>query len=206
MTQFVYATSNPGKLAEVQKIARHHNLNILGLTDFGIDVDIDEVGLTLEDNAKIKAEAYLKLLPKDTVVISDDTGIEIDALGGEPGIKVRRWKGYKMEDEEILEYCLKRLENVPHGSRGAQFRTVLAVGMGDKPLKYFDGILRGEILVNPRLEREKGMPFWPIFYLPKLKMTLGEFHATPLDFQMKNPTHRELAVISALPFLATLVN
>lgn len=206
MTVIVYATSNPGKLAEVQKIARHHNLKILGLADFGINVDVDEVGLTLEDNAKIKAEAYIKLLPKDSVIISDDTGIEIDALGGEPGIKVRRWKGYKMEDEEILDYCLKRLESVPLGNRGAQFRTVLAIGMGDKPLKYFEGILRGEILINPRKEREKGMPFWPIFYIPNLKMTLGKFHATGMDFQMKNPTHRELAFISAIPYLATLAN
>lgn len=206
MTKIIYATSNSGKLAEVQKISSHHGLTIFGLSDFGINIDVDETGDTLEANAKIKAEAYLKLVPKNSIVISDDTGIEIDALGGEPGIKVRRWKGYKMEDEEILDYCLERLKGVPLGSRGAQFRTVLAVAKKGSELKYFDGILRGEILEVPKPERRDGMPFWPIFYIPKLRMTLGEFHDSTMDFQIKNPTHRELAVISALPYLATLMN
>ena len=111
-----------------------------------------------------------------------------------------------MNDEEILKYCLLRMKNIPTGLRGAQFRTVLGVGRRGEELKYFEGILRGEILERPRNERREGMPFWPIFYIPKLGMTLGEFHDSPIDFQMKNPTHRELAFISALPYLATLTN
>ena len=137
-------------------------------------------------------------------MIADDTGVEIDALGGEPGIKVRRWKGYKMTDEEIIHYCLERMKDVPEGQRGAQFRTVLAIIQNDSPVKYFDGILRGEILTNPLPARREGMPFWPIFYLPNLKMTLGQFHDQPMEFQVANPTHRELAVLSALPYLRSL--
>jgi len=198
MKSIVYATTNPGKFSEVKQIFSHHSLELKSHTDFGIDIDVEETGDTLEQNAKIKAEAYLKLLPSDSIVIADDTGVEIDALGGEPGIRVRRWKGYKMSDEEIIDYCLERMKDTPLGMRDAQFRTVLAVANSDSKVTYFDGILRGEILTKPRPARRDGMPFWPIFYIPNLSMTLGEFHATPLDFQLQNPTHRELAVLKLL--------
>lgn len=205
MTDIVYATTNPGKLAMVQNIFIHHHLKLQSLADYNIQVDIDEVGSSLEENAKIKAEAYLKLLPSNSIIIADDTGVEIDALGGEPGIKVRRWKGYKMTDEEIIEYCLERMKDVPVGERSAQFRTVLAVATHDSPVKYFDGILCGEILLEPQLLRSEGMPFWPIFYIPKLKMSLGEFHAMPIQFQLAHPTHREQAIHNALPHLMSMI-
>lgn len=198
MKSIVYATTNPGKFAEVQEICAHHGIMLKSLNDFSIDVDVEETGDTLEQNAKIKAESYLKLLPPDSIVIADDTGIEIDALGGEPGIKVRRWKGYKMSDEEIIEYCLERMKDIPLGKRGAQFRTVLSVARHDSQVVYFDGILHGEILTDPQPARREGMPFWPIFYIPQLKMTLGEFHAKPVEFQIDHPTHRELAVLKLL--------
>ncbi len=200
----IYATTNPGKFAEVQKLFAHQGIEIKSAADFNVKLDVEETGTSLEENAAIKALAYQKVLPKEAIIISDDTGIEIDALGGEPGIKVRRWKGYPMEDEEIIEYALERLEGVPKDKRGAQFRTVLAVVADGKPVTHFSGILRGEILETPRPEREKGMPFWPIFFIPNLNMTLGEFHDMPITFQAKNPTHRERAVIEALPYLATL--
>ena len=103
-----------------------------------------------------------------------------------------------MSDEEIIDYCLERMEDTPLGMRGAQFRTVLAVATSDSKVAYFDGILRGEILTEPRLARREGMPFWPIFYIPELKMSLGEFHSMPLEFQINHPTHRELAVLKLL--------
>lgn len=198
MTKIVFATTNPGKFAQVEKIFAHHDIKLMSPSDFGIKLEVEETGKTLEENALLKAEAYEKLLPPNTIVIGDDTGIEIDALGGEPGIRVRRWKGYKMTDEEIIEYCLERMKDVPVGERGAQFRTVLAVAQYDSPIQYFDGVLRGEILDQPQSLRSEGMPFWPIFYIPKLKMSLGEFHAMPIDFQLAHPTHRELAVLQFL--------
>ena len=201
----VYATTNPGKLAMVQNSFAHHDLPLHSLADYNIKVDIDEVGSSLEENARLKAEGYLKYLPSDAVVIGDDTGIEIDALGGEPGIKVRRWKGYPMSDEEIITYCLERMKGIPAGKRQAQFRTVLAVASNSHPVKYFDGILRGEILTSPQSLRSEGMPFWPIFYIPNLKMSLGQFHSMPIEFQLQHPTHRESAVISALSYLRSMI-
>ena len=204
MSKLVYATTNPGKFAEVQKHLSHHGLTITSPTELGISLDVDEPGETLEENARLKAESYLDLLPASTIIIGDDTGVEIDALGGEPGIKVRRWKGYKMTDEEIIDYTIERLYGVPAKLRGAQFRTVLAIAGRGQPTRYFDGVLRGQILTHPRPERREGMPFWPIFYLPKLQMTLGEFHSQSMDFQLAHPTHREKAVLAALPYLQSL--
>lgn len=205
MSDIVYATTNPGKFAQVEKIFAHHSIKLKSPSDYGAKVDVDEVGTSLEENAKLKAEAYLQILPKGTMIIGDDTGIEIDALGGAPGIKVRRWKGSHMEDEEIIEYCLAKMSGVPYAKRGAQFRTVFAVANSTQPLKYFEGIMRGLILEKAEALREPGMPFWPLLYLPELKMSLGKFHlATSMDFQLKYPTHREKAVQEALPYLATL--
>lgn len=202
MNQIIYATTNIGKFREVEKIFSHHHLKLQSLIDYNIDIDAEESGNTLEENALIKAQAYAKLLPSDAIVIADDTGIEIDALGGAPGIKVRRWKGYKMTDEEIISHCLTELQGVSKVDRGAQFRTVLAVVSGDQAPEYFEGILRGEILSVAQPKREPGMPFWPLFYLPKLGLSLGEFHAKSMDFQLDHPTHRELAVLCALPYLS----
>lgn len=204
MTDIVFATTNPGKFAQVHKIFAHHGIRLMSPSDFGIKLDVEEVGLTLEENARLKAEAYEKVLPPYTIVIGDDTGIEIDALGGEPGIRVRRWNGSHMEDEEIIDYCLQKLGGVKIEDRGAQFRTVLAVVQKGNPVEYFEGIMRGIILETPKTARGEGMPFWPIFYLPNLGMTLGEFHDSPIDFQLKNPTHREKAVLEVLPYLSTL--
>jgi XTP/dITP diphosphohydrolase len=204
MPKIIYATTNPGKFAEVQKILAHHDLPIVSPAELGISIEVEEPGATLEENARLKAEAYLHLAPSGSIIIGDDTGVEIDALGGEPGIRVRRWKGYKMTDEEIINYAIERLRGVPANHRGAQFRTVLAVAQTGRPVQYFDGVLRGEILLTPRPERREGMPFWPIFYLPGLKMTLGEFHSQTMDFQLEHPTHRERAVLAALPYLRSL--
>lgn len=198
MTNIVFATTNPGKLSMVRNIFTHHGMQLLSLSDYDVHLDVEETGSSLEENARIKAESYLKLLPKDSIVIADDTGVEIDALGGEPGIRVRRWDGTHMTDEAITSLCLNKLIGVKKSHRGAQFRTVLAVARtGNDPL-YFEGITRGEILEVPRPERSEGLPFWPIFYLPELSMTLGEFHSMPIEFQLKHPTHREKAFLAAL--------
>lgn len=195
--KIIYATTNPGKFNEVKKIFAHHKVNIYSPMDFGQSIEVEETGSTLQENAFLKAKAYIDIFPND-IIIADDTGVEIDGLGGEPGIKVRRWKGYRMEDEEIIEHCLARMKGIKEEGRGAQFHTVLAVAEPGKEVVYFDGIFRGQILKEPKIEREVGMPFWPIFFIPELNMTLGELHHTPMDFQILHPTHRELAVLKFL--------
>ena len=185
MTSIVYATTNPGKFAEVSKLFTGHHLSIHSAADYNIDIDVKETGSTLEENAILKVEAYLSAIKDDVIVVADDTGLEIDALGGEPGIKVRRWKGYKMTDEEIIQYCLKRMKGIKVKERGAQFRTVLAIAKQGKPTQLFSGIYRGTIRTKPLLTRESGFPFRSLLY---------NYH----------PTHRQKAVLAALPYLLSL--
>jgi XTP/dITP diphosphohydrolase len=186
MKNLVYATTNPGKFKEVSKFFQANNLQLHLPSEYGVDLDVNETGSTLEENATLKAEAYLAALPSNSIVIGDDTGVEIDALGGEPGIHTRRWKGYRMEDQEIIDYCLERMEGVPIGERGAQFRTVLAVACQNREVKLFDGIFRVNIRQHPHPFRDRGFPFRPLI-------------------EVAHPTHRIHAIETALPYLRQLL-
>lgn len=201
----LYATTNPGKLHEVQTVCDHHGIEVSGPGSLGLSLVVQETGQSLQENARLKAEAYLPVVGDNVIVMTDDTGLEIDALGGEPGITVRRWKGYEMTDDEIIDYALERLKGVPSGQRGAVFHTVLAVGKRGSPLQFFHGRFRGEIMTEPRTERVAGMPFFPLFYIPELRMSLGEFHELPIEKQLTTPTHRELAALAAVPYLRRLI-
>lgn len=200
MPKLVYATTNPGKFAEVQKLFSGHSLTINAPSEYGINIDVDETGQTLEENAVLKAEAYLDHLPLGSIVLGDDTGVEIDALGGEPGIKVRRWKGYKMTDDEIIDYTLERLKDVPENMRQAQFRTVIAVAKKGMPTKLFSGVLPGRIVVEPDSYREEGLPFQPLFFSTEYNDMLYKIHSLPTAEKIaKNiTTHRERAILAAL--------
>ena len=168
MKRFLYATSNPGKQDEVGKYLSHHGINIITPQDLGLSLDPEETGNSLEENATLKCQAFIDAVQDPNVIVmADDTGVEIDALGGEPGIHVRRWKGYRMEDEEIIQYCVERMRGVPKGERGAQFRTVLAIGASHIPVETFDGVLRGEVAEEPIALRMVGFPFESIFYFPQ---------------------------------------
>lgn len=206
MTKIIYATTNPGKFREVKKIFAHHNINIKSAADYKIDIDVPETGTSLEENAILKAEAYLNAIGEDVIVLGDDTGLEIDALGGEPGIKVRRWKGYKMSDDEILNYALERLKDIPEDKRTAHFRTVIAVAKNGISTKTFSGILPGKIAVKPDPFREVGLPFQPLFFATKYGMMIYKIHQMSNEekFAKHIHTHRERAVIASLPYLATL--
>lgn len=202
----LYATTNPGKIFEVGKLLKPHGIEILSPKSLGLEIDVPEDGLTLEENAITKAKAYLKS-GIDIPIIADDTGIEIDSLDGEPGIHVHRWKDRKirMDDQEIIDYCLYKMKNIPKGKRGAQFRTVIALASSGSPIETFDGVLRGEILEKPTPLKIEGFPFEAIFYIPKWKMILGEVHQLPIERSKNFLVHRELAVTKALPRIRELL-
>lgn len=119
--EVLYATNNPGKVIEISKLLNHYGIKVVSPKDLGIDLDVSETGNSLEENSSLKAKAYL-LESNGRIVLSDDTGLEIDALNGEPGIHVRRWRDgkTKMTDEEIIQYCLQKMHGIPQEQRGAQ--------------------------------------------------------------------------------------
>jgi len=212
MRQLLYATTNPGKIAELRKIMRFHGLDLVAPAEIGPVRDVDEDGATLEENATLKARAYLDLLAGSPdrdryVVLADDTGVEIDALGGEPGIHVRRWDGSpRMTDQAIIDLCLRRMAGIPAGRRGAQFRTAFALGVpGSKSVELYDGTLRGVILEEADPLRIEGFPFESIFYVPEWGRLLGEVHSLPPEQKMAYITHRERALHHALPRLKALL-
>lgn len=207
MTDIIYVTTNPGKFAEVQKLFMGHNIQIHSPAEYNANIDVDETGETLETNAILKAEIYRDVLPDDVIVLGDDTGVEIDALGGEPGIHVRRWKGYKMTDEEIITHTIERLQGINEGKRTARFRTVIAVAKKGIATKTFDGILPGKIVVKPTEMRVEGFPFAPLFFATEYKLMLGNLHDMPIKEKLDKgiATHRERAITQSLPYLATLI-
>lgn len=200
--ELLYATGNPGKLDEVGKFLGD-DWAMESPKSLGLAVDVEESGETLEENALLKARAFRAEAPADMIVMADDTGLEIDALGGEPGVKVRRWIDGKTEatDEQIIEHCLERMQNVPEGQRGAQFRTVIAVILPDGTEKLFEGTLRGEIAKDKEhalLERRwEGFPFRGLLYVPKAGKFLGELEDAPGDIL----THRQKAAQKAVDWL-----
>lgn len=203
----LYATTNPGKVMEVRKILQAHGLPMIAPDEIGLDLDVPEPGTTLEENARLKALAYLNHLTNGNnyIVMGDDTGVEIDALGGEPGIHVRRWIGRRMSDEEIIDTCLERMAGIPLEQRGAQFRTVFAIGARHGGIALFDGTLRGVILEQAAPLRIEGFPFESLFFVPEWGKLLGEIHFLPAEQKAAYVTHRERALLNALPHVRTLL-
>lgn len=194
MKQIFYATNNPGKKFEVGRQLLAAGIKIVTPTDLGIDIDVEENGNTLEENAILKIKGYRDLV-KDMIILADDTGLEIDALNGEPGIHVRRWKDGKtrMNDQECIDYCIEMMKGIPKENRGAQFRTVLALSFPNKDIELFDGILRGYILEEPSIIRVEGFPYESLF-MTNENTLLGDDRQIPLEERKDRPSHRERAV------------
>lgn len=193
--ELLYATNNPGKLEEVRRFLGD-TAEVKSPKDIGIELQVDESGDTLEDNSRLKAEAFAEATP-GLIVMADDTGLEIAALDGQPGVKVRRWKDgqTEMTDDEIVDYCLELMKDVPEGERDARFRTVISLLMPEGELHQFDGYLEGEIVTDARQTRVEGFPFRSLLYLPQTGKMLGE--DPPAGFE----THREKAVRKAVEWL-----
>lgn len=209
--RLLYATTNPGKLAEIRTLLEPDGIPVLGPAEVGLALDVPEDGATLEANASAKARAYMAQLGADTVVLGDDTGVEIDALDGAPGIHVRRWDGSaRMTDEAIIAYCLEQLRGVPLPERGAQFRTAFAVGVAgaaNGDIALFEGTLRGVIREEPDPLRIVGFPFESLFYVLAWDILLGKVHDLPAAEKLRRGfvTHRQRALQRAMPHLRALL-
>lgn len=205
MKQIFYATNNPGKKFEVGRQLRSAGIEIITPSDLGIDVDVEENGNTLEENAILKVKGYKELV-KDMIILADDTGLEIDALNGDPGIHVRRWKDGKtrMTDQECIDYCMEKMKNIPKENRGAQFRTVLALSFPNKEIELFDGILRGYILEEPSILRVEGFPFESLF-MTDANILLGDDRQIPVEKRDGRLNHRERALDKVIKRLEEMI-
>ncbi|MCR5801453.1 MAG: XTP/dITP diphosphatase [Lachnospiraceae bacterium] len=168
--RLIFATGNKGKMREIREIMEDTGFEILSMKEAGQDPDIVEDGQTFEENAMIKARAVSKLFPGD-YVLADDSGLEIDALGGEPGIYSARYLGedtsYEIKNAELI----RRMEGVPDEKRTARFVCAIAAVFPDGTEKVVRGVIEGRIAYEP--SGEHGFGYDPIFYVPELGCTTG---------------------------------
>jgi len=183
--QIVLATHNRGKMEEMSAILGHLPVELLALDAFPEIGDIPETGNTLKENAFIKAETVHRLtgLP----ALADDTGLEVDALNGAPGIYSARYAGADATFDDNCQKMLKELHGIPVEKRTARFRTVIAfVNGGEK--EWVEGVAEGRIIEDKR--GIGGFGYDPIFYYPPLRKTFAE-----LDSVEKNSiSHRGKAL------------
>lgn len=166
----IFATGNQGKIKEIKAILGDIGEEIISMKEAGIDIDIVEDGSSFEENAVIKAKAVMQLTGQ--LVLADDSGLEVDALGGEPGIYSARYLGedtsYEIKNRNIIE----RLEGVEGEARSARFVCVIAAAFPNGDVVATRGTIEGVIAKEPA--GENGFGYDPIVYVPEYKMTTGQ--------------------------------
>ena len=189
MKKIVFATNNQHKLEEIRKITQG-SLEILSLTDIGCNEEIDETGITLNENALIKATYVKERYGFDC--FADDTGLEVDALEGAPGVYSARYAGEACRPEDNMEKLLAEMKETEN--RRAQFRTVIALhSNGENHL--FEGVIRGSITREKK--GNEGFGYDPIFMPEGYDKTFAE-----LGTEVKNQiSHRAVATGKLMHFL-----
>lgn len=169
--KFIIATNNKKKLREIGAILDKFGIEAISLAEAGIESDAEETGTTFEENSRIKAVAAMQV--SNLPAIADDSGLEVDALHGEPGVYSARYGGDKCKDDtERYEYLLDNLSNVDDGARSARFVSVITCVFPDGREFSARGEIEGEILRAP--QGEGGFGYDPVFFVPGEGMTMAE--------------------------------
>ena len=205
MTRVLFATNNLGKLSDARRLAKQYDIEVVSLTDLGIELEVVEDGVTFTENADKKYDEYSRHAPQDLWIITDDGGLQIKALNNEPGVYSKRWADPKhereMSDEEIIAYTLQKMDGV--SDRRARFAGVLSVGQpGQKPHHISFGI-DGELLEKPDMAAyEQHLPFRAFFYVPRFGKMLYQIHDIPYAQRPGILTHREQGLKTAFEFIS----
>lgn len=189
MKKIVFATNNQHKLLEVRAVVGNE-IEIISLAELNCFDDIAETGNTLEENALIKAKYINEKFGLDCM--ADDTGLEVEALGGEPGVFSARYAGEEQNSKNNMEKLLHNLKDI--NNRNACFRTVIAF-IENSEIKYFDGIIKGEIFREPR--GIAGFGYDPVFVPDGYSQTFAELGAE----EKNRISHRALAVKKLADYL-----
>ncbi len=178
MRRILIATSNAGKLRDFAGAARPHGIEIGGIPGFASLPLVVEDGRTFEDNARKKAQEYSRYAAGE-IVVADDSGLEVDALNGAPGVHSARYAADQphladenTDDEANNARVLRELKNVPPEKRTGRFVCVLAAARDGKTLAAFRGTAEGIILDAPR--GAGGFGYDPLFYFPEIQKTFAE--------------------------------
>ena len=173
MRQIIFATGNTGKMREIRSILADLGVPVLSMKEAGVQIDIEENGASFEENALLKARAVAAAEgARGSVVLADDSGLEIDALNGEPGIYSARYLGedtsYDVKNRELIS----RLEGVPEDRRTARFVCAIAAVLADGREFTVRGVIEGRI--GHEQKGQGGFGYDPIFYVPEYGKTTAE--------------------------------
>ena len=208
LRKILIATSNSGKLRDFAGAAVQHGVEIAGIPGFSSLLAVVEDGLTFEANARKKAEEYSRYAPGG-MVVADDSGLEIDALNGAPGVHSARYAAPDLQNKEPHQAdantddnannarVLRELQGVPPDQRTARFVCVLAAARDGKTLATFRGTAEGIILDAPR--GANGFGYDPLFYFPQIKKTFAELTAE----EKSKCSHRGAAFRHLLEWIST---
>ncbi|MCZ6535150.1 MAG: XTP/dITP diphosphatase [Chloroflexi bacterium] len=174
MQKLLLATRNPGKARELAQLLGELPFKLISLEEAGISETVEETGSTFEENAVIKAKAYVSL--SGLLTLADDSGLEVDALGGRPGVLSARYGSPELSDEERLDLLLQELKDVPWEKRTARFRCVIALAWPSGEVRTVEGIVEGVIQYKP--EGFNGFGYDPIFHLPDRCCTTAQLPTT----------------------------
>jgi XTP/dITP diphosphohydrolase len=194
--KLVVATNNKGKIEEMQALLSGLDLELQTPEQLGLDLRVTEDGASYAENAEKKAVAFARLT--DLISLADDSGLEVEALGGAPGLYSARYTGDpNATDAERRALLLKNLEGKPRPWT-ARFRAAIAIAVPHGSVQVIEGQCPGEII--PEERGSGGFGYDPIFYIPELERTMAE-----LDMHEKNRiSHRARAILKARPILEML--
>jgi len=193
----VVATHNRGKLREYEELLAGLPVQFTSLADLGVRDEPQEGHAGFADNARLKARFFARLTGQLT--LADDSGLEVDALGGDPGVRSARYSGAGRSDRERYELLLSRLGEIPPEGRTARFRCAIAVAVPDGVLFTVEGTCEGLITMLPR--GSYGFGYDPVFYVVERGRTMAE-----LEPAVKNQiSHRARAAQAALPLLRAIL-
>lgn len=191
--KLVLATRNPDKIKEIKSILKDTNHQLIPQERIVPKLIITETERTLDGNARKKA--LLTMCETKLSTLAEDTGLEVYALSGEPGVHSARYAGSKAKSEKNVKKLLKKLQSIPNKQRQARFRTVFALAIPGKPVRFFEGICSGKIAKEPK--GKSGFGYDPIFIPKNYKLTFGQ-----LSTKTKNRiSHRAKALVKVKRFL-----
>ena len=194
--KLLLATRNAGKAREYSLLLQRSPFVLTTLDAEEIQEDVSESGKTLQENARLKAVGYA--VDDRFLVMADDSGLEVDALGGAPGPLSARFGGKGASDRDKVDLLLSKLRGVPWEERTARFRCLIAIASERKVIGLCEGVCEG--IISFEAEGSRGFGYDPVFYLPELEKTMAQ-----LTLKQKNKvSHRARAAQKALHVLERL--